>query len=85
MRNFRERPKGAPECSSRGCIDALKNSSLSFHLGLSTPQPCVDFLVNSVGHEADNLAAEVRGSFNGSVPLRYPCAYMLGPAIPGVT
>jgi uncharacterized protein (DUF885 family) len=52
--------------------------SLSFHLGLWTPQQCVEFLVNSVGHEADNATAEVRRSFNGSVPPLYQCAYMLG-------
>jgi hypothetical protein len=52
--------------------------SLSFHLGLWTPQQCVDFLVDSVGHERDNAAAEVRRSFNGSVGPLYQCAYMLG-------
>jgi uncharacterized protein (DUF885 family) len=52
--------------------------SLSFHLGLWTPQQCVDFLVTSVGHEVDNATAEVRRSFNGSVGPLYQCAYMLG-------
>ena len=52
--------------------------SLSFHLGLWTPQQCVDFLVNNVGHEVDNATAEVRRSFNGSVGPLYQCAYMLG-------
>ncbi len=52
--------------------------SLSFHLGLWTPEQCVDFLVKDVGHEMDNATAEVRRSFNGSVPPLYQCAYMLG-------
>jgi uncharacterized protein (DUF885 family) len=52
--------------------------SLRFHLGLWTPQQCVDFLVNSVGHEVDNATAEVRRSFNGSVGPLYQSAYMLG-------
>jgi uncharacterized protein (DUF885 family) len=52
--------------------------SLRFHLGLWTPQQCVDFLVSSVGHEVDNATAEVRRSFNGSVGPLYQCAYMLG-------
>jgi uncharacterized protein (DUF885 family) len=52
--------------------------TMNFHLGLWTPQQCVDFLVNSVGHERDNAAAEVRRSFNGSVPALYQSAYMLG-------
>lgn len=52
--------------------------SLSFHLGLMTPQQCVEFLVKDVGHEPDNAAAEVRRSFDGSVGPLYQCAYMLG-------
>lgn len=52
--------------------------SLSFHLGLMTPQQAVDFLVDEVGHERDNAAAEVRRSVNGSYDPLYQCAYMLG-------
>jgi uncharacterized protein (DUF885 family) len=52
--------------------------SLSFHLGLMTPQQCVEFLVKDVGHEPDNATAEVRRSFDGSVGPLYQCAYMLG-------
>ncbi|MFI5096628.1 MAG: DUF885 family protein [Candidatus Acidiferrales bacterium] len=52
--------------------------SLSFHLGLMTPQQCVEFLVKDVGHEPDNAAAEVRRSFDGSVGPLYQSAYMLG-------
>ena len=39
--------------------------SLSFHLGTMTPQQCIDFLVDRVGHERDNATAEVRRSFAG--------------------
>jgi dipeptidyl aminopeptidase/acylaminoacyl peptidase/uncharacterized protein (DUF885 family) len=52
--------------------------SLSFHLGKMTPQECVDFLVDQVGHERENAAAEVRRSFNGSYEPLYQCAYLLG-------
>jgi uncharacterized protein (DUF885 family) len=52
--------------------------SLSFHLGKMTPEQCIDLLVNEVGHERDNAAAEVRRSFNGSYDPLYQCAYMLG-------
>ena len=51
---------------------------MSFHLGLMTPQQCVDFLIKNVGHEPDNAAAEVRRSFDGSVGPLYQAAYMLG-------
>lgn len=52
--------------------------SLSFHLGLMTPEECVDFLVKNVGHELDNATAEVRRSFDGSYGPLYQAAYMLG-------
>jgi len=52
--------------------------SLSFHLGLMTPQQCVDFLVKDVGHEVDNATAEVRRSFDGSYSPLYQSAYLLG-------
>ena len=52
--------------------------SLRFHLGLMNAQECVDFLVNRVGHERDNAAAEVRRSFEGTYPPLYQAAYMLG-------
>jgi len=53
--------------------------SLSFHLDKMTAQECVDFLVNRVGHERENAAAEVRRSFETDEygPL-YQAAYMLG-------
>jgi uncharacterized protein (DUF885 family) len=52
--------------------------SLSFHLEKMTPQESVDFLVERVGHERDNAAAEVRRSFAGDYGPLYQVAYMLG-------
>lgn len=52
--------------------------SLSFHLGRMTPQECIDFLVERVGHERANAEAEVRRSFNGSYSPLYQVAYMIG-------
>ena len=52
--------------------------SLNFHLGQWTPQQCVDFLVDRVGHERANATAEVRRSFNGSYGPLYQVAYMMG-------
>jgi uncharacterized protein (DUF885 family) len=52
--------------------------SLSFHLEKMTPQECVDFLVERVGHERENAAAEVRRSFMGGYSPLYQCAYMIG-------
>ena len=37
-----------------------------------TPQECIDFLVNRVGHERANAEAEVRRSFNGTYPPLVP-------------
>jgi hypothetical protein len=59
-----------------GCARVI--FSLNFHLGLMTPQQCVDFLVQNVGHELDNATAEVRRSFDGSYSPLYQCAYLLG-------
>ncbi len=52
--------------------------SLKFHLGQMKAQECVDFLVDRVGHERENAAAEVRRSFEGTYPPLYQAAYMLG-------
>jgi uncharacterized protein (DUF885 family) len=51
--------------------------SLSFHLEKMTPQECIDFLVERVGHERENATAEVRRSFESAPPL-YQAAYLLG-------
>ena len=52
--------------------------SLNFHLSKMTPQECIDFLVDRVGHERDNATAEVRRSFVGDYSPLYQCAYLLG-------
>jgi uncharacterized protein (DUF885 family) len=52
--------------------------SLNFHLEKMTPQECIDFLVDRVGHERDNATAEVRRSVAGGYGPLYQCAYMLG-------
>jgi uncharacterized protein (DUF885 family) len=52
--------------------------SLSFHLEKMTPQQCIDFLVDRVGHERDNATAEVRRSFDGSYGPLYQLAYLIG-------
>ncbi|MFB3853718.1 MAG: DUF885 family protein [Vicinamibacterales bacterium] len=52
--------------------------SLRFHMGEWSPQECIDFLVERVGHERDNATAEVRRSFQGSYPPLYQAAYLLG-------
>jgi uncharacterized protein (DUF885 family) len=55
--------------------------SLNFHMGYWTPGQAVDYLVDKVGHERDNAAAEVRRSFESAQyqnqPL-YQAAYLLG-------
>ncbi|HET6603020.1 MAG TPA: DUF885 family protein, partial [Xanthomonadaceae bacterium] len=52
--------------------------SLSFHLGEMTPQQAIDLLVEQVGHERENAAAEVRRSFAGDYSPLYQAAYLLG-------
>lgn len=52
--------------------------SLKFHMGQMTPQQCVDFLVEKVGHERSTAEGEVRRSFGGGYPPLYQAAYMLG-------
>ena len=52
--------------------------SLNFHLGNWTPQQCIEFLIDKVGHERANATAEVRRSFNGSYGPLYQVAYMMG-------
>ncbi len=52
--------------------------SLNYHLEKWTPQQCIDFLVDKVGHERANAAAEVRRSFTGGYGPLYQLAYMIG-------
>lgn len=52
--------------------------SLGYQLGRMTPEECVDYLVDRVGHERLNAAAEVRRSVSGGYGPLYQAAYMLG-------
>jgi hypothetical protein len=50
--------------------------SLNYHLGRWSPQQCIDFLVDRVGHERANAEGEVRRT-TIDAPL-YQVAYMMG-------
>lgn len=52
--------------------------SLNYHTGKWTPQQCIDFLVDRVGHERANAEGEVRRSFEGRYPPLYQLAYLTG-------
>jgi len=52
--------------------------SLNFHLGTWTPQQCIEYLVEHVGHERSTAEGEVRRSFAGDYSPLYQSAYMLG-------
>lgn len=52
--------------------------SLKFHLGEWTPEQCIDFLVDRVGHERASATGEVRRSFNGNYSPLYQAGYLLG-------
>jgi hypothetical protein len=52
--------------------------SLNYHLGNWTPQQCIDFLVDRVGHERANAEGEVRRSFKGDYGPLYQVAYLTG-------
>ncbi|HTF90081.1 MAG TPA: DUF885 family protein [Planctomycetota bacterium] len=52
--------------------------SLKFHLGEMSSKECIDFLVERVGHERANAAAEVRRSFGGDYSPLYQVGYLLG-------
>jgi len=52
--------------------------SLNYHLGNWTPQQCIDFLVERVGHERANAEGEVRRSFKGDYSPLYQVAYLTG-------
>ena len=52
--------------------------SLNYHLGQWTPQQCIDFLVDRVGHERANAEGEVRRSFEGNYSPLYQVAYLIG-------
>ncbi len=52
--------------------------SLNYHTGKWTPQQCIDFLVDRVGHERANAEGEVRRSFVGRYAPLYQLAYLTG-------
>lgn len=52
--------------------------SLNYHLGRWSPQQCIDFLVDRVGHERANAESEVRGYFRRTDYALYQIAYMIG-------
>jgi hypothetical protein len=52
--------------------------SLNYHLEEWTPQQCIDYLVDRVGHERATAEGEVRRSFTGSYGPLYQIAYMVG-------
>ena len=52
--------------------------SLKFHLGEMTPEECIAYLVERVGHERANAEGEVRRSFGGQYGPLYQAAYLLG-------
>src|SRR5262249_21622878 len=47
-------------------------------LGKMTPEQCIRFLVERVGHEKENAIGEVRRSFGGTYSPLYQAAYLLG-------
>ncbi len=52
--------------------------SLSYHLKTMSPEECISYLVERVGHEPSAAAAEVRRSIMGGYSPLYQAAYMLG-------
>ncbi|MBT9176227.1 MAG: hypothetical protein DDT20_00540 [Firmicutes bacterium] len=52
--------------------------SLNFHIGEWGPEECIEFLVETVGHDRHTATGEVRRSFNGNYPPLYQAAYMIG-------
>lgn len=52
--------------------------SIKFQIGEWTPQQCVDYLVNEVGHEYANAHAEVKRSFEENYGPLYQLAYLIG-------
>lgn len=52
--------------------------SLNYHLGEWTPQQCIDYLVERVGHERATAEGEVRRSFTSNYGPLYQIAYMIG-------
>lgn len=52
--------------------------SIKYHLGEWTPQQCIDYLVQRVGHEPSTAHGEVKRSFEGNYGPLYQLAYLVG-------
>ncbi|HWK99541.1 MAG TPA: DUF885 family protein [Parapedobacter sp.] len=52
--------------------------SINFHLGNWSPQQCVDYLVDRVGHEPSTAHGEVKRSFEANYGALYQLAYLTG-------
>lgn len=52
--------------------------SLKFHLGETTPEEMIEFLVSRVGHERFGATSEVRRYVGGDYSPLYQVAYMIG-------
>ncbi|HZW08138.1 MAG TPA: DUF885 family protein, partial [Phycisphaerales bacterium] len=52
--------------------------SLRFHLGEMSPKQMIDYLMENVGHERANAAAEVRRYIGGDYGPLYQAGYMIG-------
>jgi len=52
--------------------------SLEFHRGQRSGQECIDYLVETCGHERDNASAEVRRSLSDAYDPLYQLAYLIG-------
>ena len=52
--------------------------SLRFHLGEWTPEQCIEYLIEKVGHERVTAEGEIRRSFNGYYSPLYQAGYMIG-------
>ena len=52
--------------------------SINYHLGKWTPQQCVDYLVDRVGHEPSTAHGEVKRSFEANYGPLYQLAYLTG-------
>lgn len=52
--------------------------SIKFHLGEWSPEECIEYLVQKVGHEQATAESEVRRSLNGDYNPLYQAGYMVG-------
>ncbi|MFD2099660.1 DUF885 family protein [Flagellimonas iocasae] len=52
--------------------------SFNFHMGEWTPQECIDFLVEKVGHEYKNAESEIRGPLSSNSNPLYQVGYLTG-------